>query len=75
MKIQLSNSLLLTDENAMAAEGKPVLIDLETRKIHHPGDRIMGVSAQQMVPLVFEARGENISCRFIFMGFLLRTEK
>ena len=59
MKIYLLRSWVLTDEHPMAAEGTPVLIDLETRKIYHPGDRIMGVSAKQVVSLAVEARGEN----------------
>jgi hypothetical protein len=43
----------------MAAKGTPVLIDLETWKIYHPKDRIEGVSAQQVVSLAVEERGEN----------------
>jgi hypothetical protein len=59
MKIHLLRSWVLTDEHLKAAKGKPVLIDMETRKIYHPGDRIMGVSAKQVVSLAVEARGEN----------------
>ena len=59
MKIYLLRSWLLTDEHPMAAKGTPVLNDLETWKIYHPGDRIMGVSAQHVVSLAVEARGEN----------------
>jgi hypothetical protein len=32
---------------------------METRKIYHPGDRIMGVSPKQVVFLAVEARGKN----------------
>src|SRR5512139_185414 len=60
MKIYLPRSWVLTDEQyARAAKGAPVLIDLETWKIYHPGDRIEGVSAQQVVALAVEERGEN----------------
>jgi hypothetical protein len=59
MRVYLPMSWILTDEHPMAAKGTPVLIDLETRKIYYPGDRIMGVSAKQVVSLAVEARGEN----------------
>jgi hypothetical protein len=59
MKIPLLDSWVLTDEHPMAAKGTPVLIDLETRKTYHPGDRIMGISAQQVVSLVIEMKSEN----------------
>jgi hypothetical protein len=59
MKIHLLRSWVLTDEHPKAAKGTPVLIDMETRKIYHPGDRIMGVSAKQVVSLAVEARGKN----------------
>lgn len=59
MKIPLLDSWVLTDEHPMAAKGTPVLIDLETRKTYHPGDRIMGISAQQVVSLVLEMKSGN----------------
>ena len=59
MKIHLLRSWVLTDEHPMATEGTPILIDLDTRKIYSPGDRIMGGSAKQVVSLAVEARGEN----------------
>jgi len=59
MKIYLLRSWALTDEHPMTAKGTPVLIDIETRKIYHPEDRIAGVSAKQVVSLAVEARGEN----------------
>ncbi len=59
MKIHLLRSWVLTDEHPKAAKGTPVLIDMETRRIYHPGDRIMGVSAKQVVSLAVEARGGN----------------
>jgi len=69
MRIFLLRSWVLTDELPLAAKGTPVLIDIETRKIYQPGDRIMGVSAQQVVSLAVEARGENyllpVEMRFI----------
>jgi len=69
MKIYKPRSWVLTDEHPMAAKEKPVLIDLETRKTYHPGDRIMGVSAQQVVSLVVEERGENYLLPIYFHGF------
>ena len=59
MKIHLLRSWVLTDEHPKAAKGTPVLIDMETRRIYHAGDGIMGVSAKQVVSLAVEARGEN----------------
>jgi hypothetical protein len=59
MKIPLLDSWVLTDEHPMAAKGTPVLIDMETRRIYHPGDRIEGLSAQQVVSLVLEMKSEN----------------
>jgi hypothetical protein len=59
MRIFLLRSWVLTDELPLLAKGTPVLIDIETRKIYQPGDRIMGVSAKQVVSLAVEARGEN----------------
>jgi hypothetical protein len=59
MKIYLPGSWVLTDEHPKTVKGTPVLIDLETWKIYHPGDRIEGVSAKQVVSLAVEARGEN----------------
>jgi len=59
MRIFLLRSWVLTDELPLAAKGTPVLIDIETRKIYQPGDRIMGVSAKEVVSLAVEARGEN----------------
>ena len=59
MKIHLLRSWVLTDEHPKAAKGTPGLIDMETRKIYHPGDRIMGVSPKQVVFLAVEARGKN----------------
>jgi hypothetical protein len=35
------------------------LIDIETRKIYPPGDKLIGISAQQVVSLAVDARGEN----------------
>ena len=63
MKIYLRPSWVLTDEQyPMAAKGTPVLIDLETWKIYHPGDRIEGVLAQQVISLAVEEGGEIFSC-------------
>jgi hypothetical protein len=60
MKIYLPRSWVLTDEQyPTAAKGTPVLIDLETWKIYHPGDRIEGVLAQQVISLAVEEGGEN----------------
>jgi hypothetical protein len=59
MKIHLLRSWVLTDEHPKAAKGTPALIDMETQKIYHPGDRVMGVSAKQVVSLAVEARGGN----------------
>ena len=59
MKIDLGFSWVLTDEHPSAAEGKPVLVDLETCKVYHPRDRIRAVSAQQAVSLAVERKPEN----------------
>jgi len=59
MKVYLPVSWVLTDEHPMAAKGSPVLIDLDTRKIYYPWDRIEGVSAKQLVSLAVGTRGEN----------------
>ena len=59
MKIYLGFSWVLTDEHPSAAKGKPVLVDLETCKVYHPGDKIVGVSAQQLVSLSVERKPEN----------------
>jgi hypothetical protein len=59
MRIFLLRSWVLTDELPLATKGTPVLIDMETRQIHQPGDSIMGISAQQAVSLAVEAMGEN----------------
>ena len=59
MKIDLGFSWVLTDEHPSAAEGKPVLVDLETCKVYHPRDRIGAFSAQQAVSLAVEGKGEN----------------
>jgi hypothetical protein len=59
MKIHLDNSWTLTDEHPKAQRGNPILIDLGTWKVYHPGDRIGAVSAQQIVSLAVEAREKN----------------
>jgi hypothetical protein len=59
MKIDLGFSWVLTDEHPSVAKGKPVLVDLETCKVYHPGDRIGAFSAQQAVSLAVEGKGEN----------------
>lgn len=59
MRIPLFDSWVLTDEHPRAAKEKPVLIDLETRKTYQAGDRIMGVSAQQVVSLMLEMKSKN----------------
>jgi hypothetical protein len=59
MKFFLLRSWVLTDELPLRSKGTPVLIDIETRRIYQRGDRIMGVSAQQVVSLAVEAMGEN----------------
>ena len=59
MKIHLDKSWTLTDEHPKAERGKPILIDLGTWNIYHPGDRIGAVSALQIVSLAVEAGGEN----------------
>ena len=59
MKIDLGFSWVLTDEHPSAAEGKPVLVDLETCKVYHPRDRIRSVLAQQAVSLAVERKPEN----------------
>jgi hypothetical protein len=60
MKIYLPRSWVLTDEQySTKAKGTPVLIDLETWNIYHPGDSIEGVPAQKVVSLAVEKRGEN----------------
>jgi hypothetical protein len=59
MRVYLPVSWVLTDEHPMATKGIPALIDMETRRIYHPGDRIMGISAQQVVSLAVETRREN----------------
>ena len=59
MKIYLRPSWVLTDEHPIAAKGTPVLIHLETRKIYHPGERIAGVSARQVVWRAVEVRAGN----------------
>jgi len=59
MRIHLINSWILTDEHPKAERGNPILIDLGTWKVYHPVDRIGAVSAQQIVSLAVEARGED----------------
>jgi hypothetical protein len=59
MRVYLPVSRVLTDEHPMAAKGTPVLIDLETREIYYPGDRIEGAPARQLVSLAVETRREN----------------
>jgi hypothetical protein len=59
MKIHLDNSWTLTDEHPKAERGNPILIDLGTWKVYHPGDRIGAVSAPQIVSPAVEARGKN----------------
>jgi hypothetical protein len=59
MRIFLLCSWVLIDELPLATKGTPVLIVIETRKIYQTGDSIMGISAQQVVSLAVEARGEN----------------
>ena len=59
MRIPLFDSWVLTDEHPRAAKEKPILIDLETRKTYQAGDRIMGVSAQQVVSLMLEMKSKN----------------
>jgi len=59
MRIHLINSWILTDEHPKAERGNPILIDLGTWKVYHPGDRIGSVSAPQIVSLAVEERGKN----------------
>jgi hypothetical protein len=59
MKIYLSFSWVLTDEHPSAAKGRPVLVDLESCKVYHPGDKIVGLPAQQLVSLAVERKPEN----------------
>jgi len=59
MKIYLPPSWVLTDEHPMAAEGKPVLVDLEIWEVYHHEDMIGAVSALQVVSLALEERGKN----------------
>jgi hypothetical protein len=59
MKICLLRPWLLTDEHPTSDKGIPLLVDLETCKVYHPGDRIGGFLAQKVVSLAVEGRGEN----------------
>jgi hypothetical protein len=59
MKIYLSFSWVLPDEHPSAAKGKPVLLDLETGKVYHPGDKIVGLPAQQLVSIAVERKPKN----------------
>ena len=71
MKIYLPRSWVLTDEQyPTTAKGTPVLIDLETWNIYHPGDSIEGVPAQQVISLAVGARGKTISCLKSCTSFL-----
>ena len=56
MKLHLNDLWTLTDEHSASSHGKPVLIELETRKAHGPGDLIKLNPSGRAVPGYIVAR-------------------